>query len=144
MCMYLYIYLCDVLMCVCKWCMCIRGGTRHFCAVGKVWMLRPQWNTIFTSHSKLEFIYSVEAWHKTQLINIFNLQQKIYNVTFLALTDANSSVTSSKIMVFAVSYSLLGQQSGKWFGHQFYACDLMYHKNIFHRVGNLPILKILF
>jgi hypothetical protein len=35
---------------------------------------------------------------------------KIDSVTFLALTDANSSITSLKIMVFAMSYSLLEGQ----------------------------------
>jgi hypothetical protein len=35
---------------------------------------------------------------------------KIYSVTFLALTDANSSVTSLKMMIFAMSYSLLEGQ----------------------------------
>jgi hypothetical protein len=63
--------------------------------------------TIFTSHSKLEFIYSVEAQHKIQLINIFQVQLQIYNVNFLALTDENPSITSLKLMGFAISYSLL-------------------------------------
>jgi hypothetical protein len=45
-----------------------------------------------------------------QLINMFRVQLQIYNVTFLALTDANSSNTSLKLMVFAISYSLLEGQ----------------------------------
>jgi hypothetical protein len=36
---------------------------------------------------------------------------QIYNVIFLALTDANSLITSLKLMLFAISYSLLGQLS---------------------------------
>jgi hypothetical protein len=85
-----------------------RGATGHLCALGNVWMLRSQWNTIFTSHSKLEYIYSVEAQHKTQHINIF-----MYNCKFtvqLPLTDANSSITSLILMVTAISYSLLERQ----------------------------------
>jgi hypothetical protein len=42
-----------------------------------------------------------------QLINMFHVQLQIYNVTFLALTDAHSSITSLKLMFFAISYSLL-------------------------------------
>jgi hypothetical protein len=39
---------------------------------------------------------------------------QIYSVTFLALTDTNSSITSLKLMFFAISYSLLeGQMSGE-------------------------------
>jgi hypothetical protein len=45
-----------------------------------------------------------------QFINMFLAQLQIYNVTFLALTDANSSITSLKLMVFAISYSLLEGQ----------------------------------
>jgi hypothetical protein len=45
-----------------------------------------------------------------QLIKIFYVELKIYNVIFLALTDANSSVTSLKLMIFAISYSLLEGQ----------------------------------
>jgi hypothetical protein len=43
-------------------------------------------------------------------------------------------------MVFAISYSLLEEQL---FVHQFYACDVIYHKHIFYRVRNLLILKTL-
>jgi hypothetical protein len=41
-----------------------------------------------------------------QLTKILHEQLQIYNLTFLALTDANSSITSSKWMVFAMSYSV--------------------------------------
>jgi hypothetical protein len=42
-----------------------------------------------------------------QFINIFNVQLQIYSVIFLALTYVNSSNTSLKSMVFAITYSLL-------------------------------------
>jgi hypothetical protein len=48
--------------------------------------------TILTSDSKLEFINSVEAQHRMELINIFHVQFQIYYETFFALTDANSSI----------------------------------------------------
>jgi hypothetical protein len=44
-----------------------------------------------------------------QLIEIFHVQLQICNVNFLALTDENS-VTSLKLMGFAISYSLLEGQ----------------------------------
>jgi hypothetical protein len=45
-----------------------------------------------------------------QLISICRVQLKIDSVTFLALTDTNSSITSLKLMVFSISYSLLEGQ----------------------------------
>jgi hypothetical protein len=45
-----------------------------------------------------------------QFINIFHVQLQIYNVTFLTLTDANSLITSLKLMGFVISYSLLEGQ----------------------------------
>jgi hypothetical protein len=71
------------------------------------------------------------------------VQLKIYSVAFLALIDANSSAPSFKLMIFAISYSLLGQLSREriW-PSVLYFCH-MYHRNIFHRVRNLLIIKIL-
>jgi hypothetical protein len=51
-------------------------------------------------------LFAVETQRKMEVIDIIHAQFKTYSVTFLALRDANSSITSLKLMYFAISYSI--------------------------------------
>jgi hypothetical protein len=79
-----------------------------------------------------------------QLISSFHLQLQIYSVTFLALTDTNSSITQFKLIVLEYCTQCKNKSCpGKGCEHQFCTCHLMHHKSLFRRVRNLLILKIL-